>query len=75
VKLPGKCVSVYLILLQLARFDGTNSVVLTTARLKDFGLGRGNKARSLDHMEQAGIIRVESRGRNNPLIHLLLEIS
>jgi hypothetical protein len=71
VRLPGKCLADYLVILRRAQLEGTNSVELTTAWLARFGLNRSDKARALRHMEQAGIIRVERRGRHNPLVMIL----
>ena len=71
--LPGKCLAVYLILLQRSRLESVNPVPLTSTYLKRFGLSRWDKQRALSVLQSAGLIRVERRGRNNPLVWLCQE--
>jgi DNA-binding transcriptional ArsR family regulator len=71
VPLPGQCLAVYLILLQRSRIEGANPVVLTGACLDRFGLTRKHKSHALATLETAGLVRVERRGRHNPLVWLL----
>jgi hypothetical protein len=62
---------VYLVLLQRTRIEHRNPVVLTTARLKQYGISRKDKCLALPALEKAGLIRVKRRGRSNPLVRLL----
>jgi hypothetical protein len=71
--LPGKCLAVYLILLQRSRLESVNPVSLTSTYLKRFGLQRWDKQRALSALQGAGLVRVERRGRNNPLVWLCEE--
>jgi hypothetical protein len=71
--MPGKCLAVYLILLQRSRMERENPIALTSARLTRSGLTRKHKQRALCDLESAGLIRVEKRKRKNPLVHLLEE--
>jgi hypothetical protein len=73
VRLPDKCLTVYLVLLQRSRMEKANPVVLTTTYLSQYGISRGTKARSLADLERGGLVRVEKRGRKNPLVWLLEE--
>jgi hypothetical protein len=73
--LPGKCLAIYQVLLQRSRMENHNPVVLTTARLSRCGISRNQKQRALKDLEKAGFIRVEKRGRSNPLIHLLVTVT
>jgi DNA-binding transcriptional ArsR family regulator len=69
--LPGKALAIYLVLLQRSRMEGENPVALTSACLARFGINRQDKRRALFLMENAGLVRVERRGRRNPLVRLL----
>jgi hypothetical protein len=71
--LPGKCLAIYMILLQRSRLESVNPVLLTNAYLKRFGLTRWDKQRALSALQGAGLVRVEKRGRNNPLVWLCQE--
>jgi hypothetical protein len=73
VPLPGKALAVYLVALQRSRMRKRNPVALTTAYLSQFRISRGAKIRALTALEKAGLVRVEKRGRRNPLVHLLEE--
>ena len=73
IALPGKALAFYLIVLQRSRMERANPVVLTSARLKQSGIGREDKRRALRALESAGLIRVERRSRRNPLVTLLQE--
>jgi hypothetical protein len=68
--LPGKCLAVYMVLLQRSRMEGANPVALTSAYLRRFGIARWDKQRALSALESAGLVRAERRGRNNPLVWL-----
>jgi len=71
IALPGKCLGVYLLLLQRSRMEKRNPVSLTSTRLKRCGITRKHKQRALVALEEHGLIRVEKRGRNNPLVQIL----
>jgi hypothetical protein len=71
VALPGKCLGVYLILLQRSCMEKRNAVALTSTRLNRCGITRKQKQRALEILEKHDLVRVEKRGRNNPLVHLL----
>jgi DNA-binding transcriptional ArsR family regulator len=73
IALPGKSLGVYLILLQRSRIEKSNPVTLTSTYLSRFGLTRQDKRRALSVLEGAGLIRVEKRGRKNPLVWLCEE--
>jgi hypothetical protein len=73
IHLPGKALAVYLIVLQRSRMKGKNPVMLSSAYLKQFGLMRWDKSRALATLEKAGLVRIEKRGRKNPLVHLVKE--
>jgi hypothetical protein len=73
IALPGKCLGVYLLILQRSRMENRNPVVLTSTRLDRCGLSRMQKRRALAALENAGLIRIEKRGRRNPLVYLLTE--
>jgi hypothetical protein len=69
--LPGKSLGIYLLLLQLSFLTKENPVELTNVRLAKGKVDRRCKRRALMALAGAGFIRVEKRGRNNPLVHLL----
>jgi hypothetical protein len=73
IALPGKCLGVYLLILQRSRMENRNPVVLTSTRLDRCGLSRMQKRRALATLENAGLISVERRTRINPLVTLLQE--
>src|SRR5262249_49476662 len=66
--MPGKCLAVYLIVLQLTRLENSKEVKLTTAHLRGFGLSRYDKRRSLRWLEESGIVRVKQKPRVSPLV-------
>lgn len=51
--------------------DGESTIPLPNQTLTDMGVSRKVKWRALQHLEQAGLIRVERRGRKSPLVTLL----
>jgi hypothetical protein len=69
--LPGKALAVYLVLWRQARLEGRTDVVLTSARLRQHRLTRQAKRAALRHLQAAGLVRVETRGRRNPAVTVL----
>jgi hypothetical protein len=69
--LPGRAWAVYLVALLRSRLEHGKTVTLTTCSLRRFGLTRKDKHHALLHLEKAGLLLVERRGRHNPLITLL----
>ena len=49
----------------------SDGLKLTAAIMKRFGVNPSAKSRSLAALELAGLIRVERRGRKNPLVMIL----
>ena len=49
----------------------SRTVTLPNATLKSWGVSRMRKSRALRKLEQAGLVRVESRPRRSPLVTLL----
>jgi hypothetical protein len=68
--LPGKALAVYLVIVRGSRIKGSPTFSLTTAFLARFGLSRREKAGALQHLEKAGLITVERRPRQNPVVTL-----
>src|SRR5215210_551623 len=66
--LPGKALAVYLAVHHRCDLEGRSSVTLPAALLRDFGIDRDAKARALRHLEQAGLVQVERKGRSVPHI-------
>ena len=70
-KLPGKTLQVGIALWFMAGLKCKRTVALTTRLLKEFGVSRSTKARSLKALENAGLISVERRHGKNPLVTIL----
>ena len=71
VKLPRKAMAVYLVALLRSRLEKSRTVTLTTCFMKRFGLSRKDKCHALTHLERAGLLRVERRARQNPVVEIL----
>jgi hypothetical protein len=71
VRLPRRAWAVYLILTYYRRLKRGRPVELSTCSLADLGLDRHTKARALHHLERAGLIHVERRGKRSPLVTIL----
>lgn len=68
--LPGKALAIYLVVVLRSRLERSPTVPLTSAFLARFGLSPREKARALQHLEDAGLIAVERRPRRNPVVTL-----
>src|SRR5262249_53853813 len=64
--LPGKALAVYLLLWRQAAVERSDVVTLTTAGLRQHGLTRSEKETALRHLEAAGLVRGDRRGKKNP---------
>jgi hypothetical protein len=73
VRLRGKSLAVYLIILRLARMSGANPVTVTTRGLIEYDITRNEKAKALEYLEKAGLIRQETHHGKNPLVHVLID--
>jgi len=70
-RLPGKSLAVYMILWRRSLQQKKRTLKLSTVLLRKFGISRDQKALALTHLERAGLIRVLSRMRKNPVVTLL----
>ena len=70
-KLPGRTFQVAIALWFLAGVKCNRTVNLTSRLVKQFGVGRSVKARSLSALEDAGLITVERRRGKNPVVTIL----
>jgi hypothetical protein len=70
-RLPGKSLAVYMILLRRSLHQKQRTLKLSTSLLREFGISRDQKAVALGHLERAGLIRVLSQRRKNPVVTLL----
>lgn len=71
IKLPRRTWAVYLVALLRSRLNRSKTVPLATCFLNSFGLTKGDKAGALPRLERAGLLRVEQRGKRNPLVTIL----
>jgi hypothetical protein len=69
--LPGKCVVIFLILLQHSLMERQKVIKLTSNYLTRFGITRGQKERALRCLEKHGFIRVKRCNGRNPVVTLL----
>jgi hypothetical protein len=75
-KLAGKApLAVALALWFEAGRRKSKEVILTTAILARFGVGRKAKYRGLRDLEEAGLVAVQRILRRNPVVTILLETS
>jgi DNA-binding transcriptional ArsR family regulator len=61
---------VWLYVLRERRMKGPKPVAVTNAGLAAWGVDRRTKYRTLEKLENAGLIRVERRGKSSPLVSL-----
>jgi DNA-binding transcriptional ArsR family regulator len=61
---------VWLYVLRERRMKGSKPVAVTNAGLAAWGVDRRTKYRTLEKLENAGLIRVERRGKSSPLVSL-----
>lgn len=70
--LPGKALAVALaIWFESGRRRGSKTIILTTAILDRFAVGRKAKYRALQHLENAGLVVVNRQPRRNPVVTIL----
>ena len=70
-KLPGKALALGMLLWREAGMDGIVPVTITTAKAEPLGIDRSAKSRAIADLERAGLVRVERRPRQNPLVSLI----
>jgi hypothetical protein len=71
-KLPGKALAVAMaIWFESGRRRGSPTIILTTAILDRFAVGRKAKYRALKHLQAAGLIAVYQKPRRNPVVTIL----
>jgi hypothetical protein len=71
--LPGKALAVYMVLRLRSRLDRVQTVKLTTAYLRRFGLSPDQKDRALACLEAHHLITVDRTNGKNPRITLRRE--
>ena len=59
---------VYTVLYQTCLLEHSARVTLTSTRLKEFPISRGQKDRALKALEHGGLITVERQSRKNPVV-------
>ena len=70
-KLPGKALALGMLLWREAGIDGIGPVTITSAKVAALGMDRSAKSRAIADLERAGLVRVERRPRQNPLVTLV----
>jgi hypothetical protein len=71
--LPGKAFAVYMVLRLRSRLERVQTVTLTTAYLRRFGLSPDQKDRALVCLEAAQLITVDRNHGKNPTVTLRRE--
>ena len=59
--LPGKALAVYLAVHHRCDLESRSNITLPAALLTQLGVNRNAKARALQHLEQAGLVRIERK--------------
>ena len=70
-RLPGKALALGMLLWREAGMDGIGPVTITSAKAAALGMDRSAKSRAIADLERAGLVRVERRPRQNPLVTLI----
>ena len=70
-KLPGKSMHVAVVLLRLAALKRADRVVLSNRACEHFGLDRNAKYRALLSLEASGLIRVERKLGQSPIVDIM----
>ena len=70
-KLPGKALALGMLLWREAGMDGIGPVTITSAKAAALGIDRSAKSRAVADLERVGLVRVERRPRQNPLVTLI----
>src|SRR3954462_8563560 len=70
-KLPGKALALGMLLWREAGIDGIGPVTITSAKAAALGMDRSAKSRAIADLEGAGLVRVERRPRQNPLVTIV----
>jgi DNA-binding transcriptional ArsR family regulator len=74
-RLPGKALALGMLLWREAGMDGIGPVTITSAKAAALGMDRSAKSRAIADLERAGLVRVERRPRQNPLVTLIATTS
>jgi hypothetical protein len=70
--LPGKALAVAMaIWFEFGRRRRANTIILTTAILDRFNVGRKAKYKALRHLQDAGLVVVHRKPRRNPVVTIL----
>ena len=70
-RLPGKALAVWLAVHHRTALTGKQMVTLPESLLAGFGIGKDAKARALQQLEQAGLVRVERESGRTTRVGLL----
>jgi DNA-binding transcriptional ArsR family regulator len=70
-KLPGKSMHLAVVLLRLTTVEQTDRVVLINRACERFGLDRNAKYRALLSLEAAGLIRVQRKQGQSPIVTIV----
>jgi hypothetical protein len=70
-RLPGKALALGMLLWREAGMDGIGPATITSAKAAALGMDRSAKSRAIADLERAGLVRVERRPRQNPLVTLI----